>query len=112
MVILGGLLAFSGKWIRVLPVFGASNQLVAALALFVLTCWLLSKGKTVKFTLWPALFILVTTITALAYQAIKYFRQKDALLIIVVSLLILLAGFMIYDVSKVIIYRTKRRKHA
>ncbi len=41
-------LALSGQWNRIWPAFGASNQLIAALALFVLSCWLLAKNKPVK----------------------------------------------------------------
>ncbi|MBN1912935.1 MAG: carbon starvation protein A [Candidatus Omnitrophica bacterium] len=101
------LLAFSGKWNRIWPVFGASNQLVAALALFVLSCWLLAKGKTIKFTIWPALFMLVTTIASLILQAVRYFKQKDILLFTVVILLLLLAGFMVYEVLKIFLKRRK-----
>lgn len=107
VVISSAALAFSGKWMRIWPSFGASNQLVAALALFVMTCWLLSKNKSVKFTLWPAVFMFVTTVVALIFQIIKYFRQKDILLLVVVIFLLLLAVFMIIDVIPVILRRRK-----
>jgi carbon starvation protein len=103
-------LAFSGKWNKIWPVFGASNQLVAALALFVLSCWLLSKDKTMKFTLWPALFMFITTVTALVLQAARYFKNKDITLFAISVILIILAGFMAYEVMFAIFKR--RRKHA
>jgi carbon starvation protein len=102
---LSAALAFSGKWQKIWPVFGASNQLVAALALFVLSCWLLSRGKTTKFTLAPAFFMLVTTVIALVLQAVRYFR-KDNVLFIAATALIVLAGFMVYDIIP-IIWRNK-----
>ena len=108
IVIVSAALAFSGKWNRIWPLFGASNQLVAALALFVLSCWLLSKNKTAKFTLLPAFFMLITTVVALAFQAIRYFINKDIILFWVDICLILLAGFMVWEVSKVTIYGAKR----
>jgi len=108
IIILSGTLAFSGKWQKIWPAFGASNQLVAALALFVLSCWLLSKNKSAKFTLWPALFMLVTTVAALVYQVIRYFLNKEIVLLIVSVLLIILAGFMVYEVIPVIFMRRKR----
>lgn len=76
----------------------ASNQLVAALALFVLSCWLLSKKKTAKFTLWPAFFMFATTVTALLFQLNKYLAQKDTVLSLITASLIVLAGFMIMEV--------------
>lgn len=109
VIALSAALAFSGKWQKIWPVFGASNQLVAALALFVLSCWLLSKEKSAKFTLWPAFFMLITTLFALIFQAIKYFINKDIVLLLTSLLLIVLAGFMVYEVSKATIYRAKRR---
>jgi len=109
IVILSAALVLSGKWQKLWPAFGASNQLVAALALFVLSCWLLAKNKSAKFTLWAAFFMLVTTVAALVYQVIRYFINKEILLLIVSILLIVLAGFMVYEVSKATIYRAKRR---
>jgi len=106
IIILSAALAFSGKWQKIWPVFGASNQLVAALALFVLSCWLLSRGKTTKFTLAPAFFMLVTTIIALVFQAVRYFR-KDNVLFIAATALIVLAGFMVCDIIP-IIWRNKK----
>jgi len=108
IVTLSVTLALSGKWNRIWPVFGASNQLVAALALFVLSCWLLSKNKSIKFTLWPAFFMLVTTLAALALGAAKYFIQKDVTLLAVSIILVVLAGFMVYEIIPIIFIRRKR----
>ncbi|MDD5553475.1 MAG: carbon starvation protein A, partial [Candidatus Omnitrophica bacterium] len=110
IVIISAGLAFSGKWNKIWPAFGASNQLVAALALFVLSCWLLSRNKSVKFTFPPAVFMLVTTIAALAAQAVTYFKSGDFLLFGVDVCLISLAGFMVVEVTRAILIR--RKKHA
>jgi len=110
VVVVSGALAFSGKWNKIWPAFGASNQLVAALALFVLSCWLLSKNKTMKFTLAPAFFMLITALFALLFQAIRFFINKDILLFAVDISLILLAGFMLKEIGQVMLIR--RRKHA
>jgi len=110
IVVLGALLAFSGKWLKVWPVFGASNQLVAALTLFVLSCWLLSKNKSAVFTLWAGVFMLITSVAALVIQFIKYFLNKDIVLVIASGALIVLAGFMVREVIPVVFSR--RKKHA
>ena len=109
IIILSASLALSGKWSKIWPAFGASNQLVAALTLLVISCWLLARGKTTKFSLCPAVFMLVTTFAALVYQAIRYFKQKDVVLFIVTGLLMVLAGFMLYEIIPII---TRRTKHA
>ena len=63
-----GWLALSGQWRALWPAFGASNQLVGALALLVVSCWLVQRGSSGRVTLVPALLLLVTTIAALAWQ--------------------------------------------
>jgi len=68
IVVTAGALALSGQWRVLWPAFGASNQLVAALALLVVSCWLVDRGSSRRVTLVPALLMLVTTIGALGWQ--------------------------------------------
>jgi carbon starvation protein len=68
IVVAAGALALSGQWRVLWPAFGASNQLVAALALLVVSCWLVDRGSARRVTLVPALLMLVTTIAALVWQ--------------------------------------------
>ncbi|MEO0127303.1 MAG: carbon starvation protein A [candidate division WOR-3 bacterium] len=86
-----------GPWQNIWPVFGASNQLVAALALLVVTTWLLSKKKNSLYTLIPAIFMLLVTITALILQAVKFFSTQKIMLGIISIILLVLAGFMIEE---------------
>jgi len=68
IVTAAGALALSGQWRALWPAFGASNQLVGALALLVVSCWLVQRGSASRVTLVPALALLVTTVGALAWQ--------------------------------------------
>jgi carbon starvation protein len=47
------------------PVFGAGNQLMGALALVTVTVWLVQRARTHLYALLPAVFMIVTTLTAL-----------------------------------------------
>ena len=98
-------LALTGAWSKIWPVFGASNQLVAALALFVITCWLLSHGKTIKFTLMPAIFMFVTTVAALLLQAKKYLLSADYVLLAVIVSLLALAFYLLIEVVNVLYFK-------
>jgi carbon starvation protein len=60
-------------FLQLWTVFGAANQLMASLALLLATLWLMSKGKNYQWTLWPFLFMFVTTIGALLYKAYEAF---------------------------------------
>ncbi len=59
-------------------IFGAGNQLIAALTLTVVTVWLLQRGKTIWFTLLPALFMLVTTYVTLLLSLRRYLAPPDS----------------------------------
>jgi carbon starvation protein len=97
ITILSGALVFSGKWNKIWPAFGASNQLVAALALLVISGYLSKHKKTIRYTLIPAIFMTVTTICALVFQAWLYYKSNDALLLIIDIALIGLAVVMIIE---------------
>ena len=59
------ILAYSNAFSVLWPIFGTANQLLAALGLITAASWLVLKGKKYLFALFPALFMLATTITAL-----------------------------------------------
>lgn len=52
-------------WQAIWPVFGACNQLLAALALLVIFIWLRHRGKRALYVLIPMIFMFITTLTAL-----------------------------------------------
>jgi carbon starvation protein len=62
-----------GSWVKFWTLFGASNQLLAALTLLSITVWLHQRRQQVAFTLIPMLFVLVTTLYALVRLTISNF---------------------------------------
>ncbi|MDM8533058.1 carbon starvation protein A [Clostridiaceae bacterium HSG29] len=86
-VVLGGALAFKG-WTKIWPLFGASNQLLAALALLALAIWLKKSGKDYKMALYPMIFMFAVTLTGLVLL-IKANLSNFILLFFGVSLLVL-----------------------
>ncbi len=56
-------------FLQIWVVFGAANQLMASLALLLISLWLLSKGKNYQWAFWPFVFMFVTTIAALLWNA-------------------------------------------
>ena len=90
------------------PVFGASNQLVAALALIVVSSYLVAIKRPKKYTLYPAYFMLVTTLAALVYQGIRFFKEESYLLAGVSVLLIALALVIVYE-ARYILFSIKSK---
>ncbi len=108
IVLAGGWLALTGEWKTIWPIFGAANQLIAALTLVVISSWLLSQKKHAKFTLIPAIFMLVTTIGALGWQFGKFYRDKNWFLVGVDIVLVALAFAMMVEVRKWISKKMRR----
>lgn len=62
-----------GSWVKFWTLFGASNQLLAALTLLAITVWLHQRRQRIAFTLLPMLFVLVTTLYALVRMTVSNF---------------------------------------
>jgi len=63
-------------WLTIWAAFGAANQLMAGLALLLVSLWLMSEGKKHIWALYPSVFMIVTTIAALLYLAYDNFIVK------------------------------------
>ena len=74
-LLLSALLVYTGFWARIWVLFGGANQLMAALALLLVTLWLMSNGRNYMWTLIPFLFMYVTTIVALLITAYNTINQ-------------------------------------
>jgi carbon starvation protein len=114
IIIFAALLAL-GPWGKIWPVFGAANQLVAALTLIVVTVLLVKLGKPSRYTLYPAIFMLLTTISALIYligwqfaPQVKGFWDNNLLLVVVGIVLMILAGFMTVEGIRVALNLRKK----
>jgi carbon starvation protein len=66
-------LVLSGTWVYLWQLFGASNQLLAALSLLLVTVWLRSVGKNPTFAGIPMVFMYVTTMAATLVTAYNLF---------------------------------------
>jgi carbon starvation protein len=75
--------------------------------LFVVTVWLLGRSKPIRYSIYAALFMLVTTIAALLYQLVQFFGQGKVGLGSIAVVLIILALFMLREVIRVV--RKRRR---
>ncbi len=68
-LVLSLIVIWTGVWQTIWVLFGGANQMMASLALLIITIWLMSQGKQYNWTFWPFIFMYVTTIGALIYTA-------------------------------------------
>jgi len=90
----------SGGWRLYWTLFGASNQLLAALSLLVVTVWLARARRPVAFTLVPLVFVLAITLWALLELLVDGARRAQGLDVaavnaLVAAALVVLALFLV-----------------
>ncbi|MDK2784596.1 MAG: carbon starvation protein [Bacillota bacterium] len=96
-VILAGALALSGSWKEIWPIFGASNQLLAGLALLSVSVWLAGLGRDNRVTLYPMMFMVVVTLTALGFLIRNNLAKGNLVLGVPGILLFVLAVFLVVE---------------
>jgi carbon starvation protein len=96
-------------WLAIWGAFGASNQLMAGLALLLIALWLKSEGRKNSWALYPAIFMIITDMAALIYLAYTNFKKlatpdlttqaliASILLGIIAVVLIVAAAILIFD---------------
>jgi carbon starvation protein len=87
------------------PLFGATNQLLACLALLVVTTYLRKKGKPIWFTLVPAAIMFVITGFAMAYKISDFVGEgaKSLHLLIVSVVVVGLELWMVVEAAIVLL---------
>lgn len=74
-LLISAVIIWTGFWARIWVLFGGANQLMASLALLLVSLWLKANGKKYMWTLVPFAFMYVTTLYALlltAYSALTH----------------------------------------
>ena len=100
VIFAAGYLALMDKWKVLWPLFGASNQLVAGLALIVVSGWLFCKKKKYYITFVPAVIMIIIAIFALALKFIEFFLKKDYLLAAIAVILVGIGILGIFEFKK------------
>jgi len=68
-LIITGVLIKTGTWLYIWVLFGGANQLMASLALLLVTLFLVQASKNYKVAIYPMFFMYITTVCALFYTA-------------------------------------------
>lgn len=100
VILASAYLLFSGTWQTLWPIFGASNQLVAAIALLTGTAWLISKKKNHLITFIPAIIMFLITLSALILKIFELLKTRKYVLFSIDIILIFLGIFVIFEFFK------------
>ncbi len=72
-LVLSGVLIWTGFWSQIWVLFGGANQLMASLALLLISLWLLTQKKAYLWAFIPFVFMFITTIAALIVTIVVSF---------------------------------------
>ena len=91
------ILAITNSYETMWRLFGSSNQLIASITMIGISAFFISKKIKVKFILIPAVFVLITTLSALLYLTFRaggYFSQGNFVLAGISMLMFILGIFV------------------
>ena len=88
------------------PIFGASNQMLAALTLMVLTLYFWQKSKPLLALFIPMVLVMLVTIVTLCLKAMEFYNQNTTLFVINLFLI----GLVLWMIVEGIIVFQKKRK--
>lgn len=109
IVIIAGYLALSGAYVAIWKLFGTANQLVSALALVVITVYLLNKGKNSLVALIPGIFMVLTTLGSLIFYFYKYAFVSFDITLLVIDVILLFISVVSYVFVLLSIIRGKAK---
>lgn len=79
------------------PIFGASNQMLAALIMLILTIYFYKKGKNILILFIPMIFVMSIALISLIFKTQDFYYQNNIFLLIINSLLLALIIWMITE---------------
>jgi len=77
------------------PLFGSINQLLAALALGIVTVYLYQKGKNILYTFLPMVAVLFVTVWSMILNIVSFIEHSEVLLVILSVIIMLLTLWLI-----------------
>lgn len=102
--------ADTNSYMQFWTIFGASNQLLAAITLLIITVWLYQNNHNIIYTLLPTILMFISTISALVIISIDnlIYHQDDILCLINAAISICLLLLAIYFIGQAY-YQTKQK---
>ena len=104
------LLAITNSYETLWKLFGSSNQLIASISLIAVSCFFISRKRNVKFILIPAVFVLLTTLSALIYLIFRtngYLAQGNFVLTSISLIMVTFGIFVSFEGFKFIMKKSK-----
>ncbi len=93
------------------PLFGSLNQLVAALALGIVTVYLYQKGKNILYTFLPMIAVLFVTVWSMILNIVSFIKNSEVLLVILSVIIMLLTLWLIISSVYSVFVKKNSKNH-
>lgn len=107
-VVIMFLMAYFNAFKLIWPLFGSTNQLLAALALIAVSVWLTLRGRRSWFTLVPAFFMVVTTIASLSILLLNTYIPTRNIALITADILLIVLSLGVIGLSAKTIRKSQK----
>jgi carbon starvation protein len=84
------------------PLFGSTNQILAGLTLLVLTVMLMKLGRPAKYTMFPMIFVLITSSWAALIKLKEFYLSENWLLFTIDLIVVITTVMVILEAASVI----------
>ncbi|MCH2279435.1 MAG: hypothetical protein MK358_11275, partial [Vicinamibacterales bacterium] len=79
------------------PLFGTTNQLLAALTLLVISIVLVRAGRPARYTMVPMVFVSTAALLAALYQLWAFFQSAQYMLLVLAAVIVISAVFVMLE---------------
>lgn len=84
------------------PLFGSTNQILAALTLLVISVMLIKMGRPARYTLVPMVFVLITSAWAAVLKLIEFYQDGNWLLVTIDVVVLITTVMVVLEAASVI----------
>ena len=92
------------------PLFGSTNQILAGLTLLVITVMLMKFGRPARYTMFPMIFVLITSSWA-ALIKLKEFYEAGNWLLVVIDLVVVITTVLVILEAASVISKLRKEGH-
>ena len=84
------------------PLFGSTNQILAALTLLVISVMLIKMGRPARYTLLPMVFVLITSAWAAVLKLLEFYQDGNWLLVTIDVVVLITTVMVVLEAASVI----------
>tara|TARA_B100000959_G_scaffold285504_1_gene360475 strand:+ start:4123 stop:5805 length:1683 start_codon:yes stop_codon:yes gene_type:complete len=90
------------------PLFGSTNQILAGMTLLVISVMLIKMGRPARYTLFPMIFVLITSCWAAILKLMEFWASENWLLV-VIDVVVLITSLMVILEAIAVISKFRKR---